>query len=460
MLTRDYLKEKKVLIVGLGKSGLAALYALCPMGAKVYVQDSKKKEELDAGLVEYIDNNCAGSFLGKMPDNITTFDMMVLSPGVDPEKDFVVEAKKAGCDIVGELELAYRLAKGTFIGITGTNGKTTTTTLVGEIFKASGRKTNVVGNIGEPVITASLKSTDEDWMITEVSSFQLQTTTEFKPYISAILNLTPDHLNRHHTMEGYGAAKARIWENQDENGVFIINADDPVLNELCYKTIMPQPKAKIIPFSRVKELEYGAFLLNDSLVYKKEDGTVIEFCKKQELKIIGNHNIENALAAALMASCAGIDRETIREVLISFKGVEHRIEFCGEKNGVRFYNDSKGTNVDAAVIALKAIEKNIILIAGGDSKGQEFDDLIDYFPGRVKHMVLLGRDAHFISEACERKGFSDFSFHKDMEECVRAAFEMAEPGDTVLLSPACASWDMYKNFEARGDHFKNIVKEL
>ena len=381
--------------------------------------------------------------------------MIILSPGVDPELDFIKAAEANGAEIVGELEIAYRIARGNFVAITGTNGKTTTTTLVGEIFRNSRRKTHVVGNIGVAVISKALEADEDDWLITETSSFQLQTIKYFKPEISAILNLTPDHLNRHHTMEAYGEAKARIFENQDAAGYCVVNYDD----KLCYG-LTENCKARVVPFSRKEELEFGAFLKGDMMVIKNETGELVELCSRNDLKIIGDHNVENALAAAAICYFAGINREIIAKTLTEFGGVEHRIEYSGEINGVKFYNDSKGTNVDATVIALKAIKQNIILIAGGDGKGQSFDELIKNFEGRVKHMILLGRDGRLIADAADRQGFKDYTFAKDMPECVKKAFEMAEPGDTVLLSPACASWDMYDNFEQRGDHFKECVSRL
>ena len=313
----------------------------------------------------------------------------------------------------------------------------------------------MVGNIGVAVISKALEADEDDWLITETSSFQLQTIKYFKPEISAILNLTPDHLNRHHTMEAYGEAKARIFENQDAAGYCVVNYDD----KLCYG-LTENCKARVVPFSRKEELEFGAFLKGDMMVIKNETGELVELCSRNDLKIIGDHNVENALAAAAICYFAGIDREIIAKTLTEFGGVEHRIEYSGEINGVKFYNDSKGTNVDATVIALKAIKQNIILIAGGDGKGQSFDELIKNFEGRVKHMILLGRDGRLIADAADRQGFKDYTFAKDMPECVKKAFEMAEPGDTVLLSPACASWDMYDNFEQRGDHFKECVSRL
>ncbi|MBQ9961065.1 MAG: UDP-N-acetylmuramoyl-L-alanine--D-glutamate ligase [Firmicutes bacterium] len=443
---------KRVLIIGLGKSGIAAAQAMIKLGARVTVQDSKTEDKIDAQLLTFFRGKGVEFCLGQIPEYMNQFDMMILSPGVNPELPFVDKAAEAGVEIVGELEIAYRIARGHFVALTGTNGKTTTTTLVGEIFKKSGRKTSVVGNIGVAVISKALETDEDDWLITETSSFQLQTIKYFKPMVSAILNLTPDHLNRHHTMENYGLAKARIFENQDEQGFCIINGDD----EACCK-LAENSKAKVVYFSSTKELEEGAFVKDGKLVIASENGKLIELCHKNELKIIGKHNVENALAAAAMCYYSGIEPEVIAQVLRDFGGVEHRIEYCGTSKGVKYYNDSKGTNVDAALTAIRAIEKNIILIAGGDGKGQDFDPLVAGFNGSVKHMILLGRDGGKIAESAEKAGFKDYSFAEDMGKCVQKAIELAEEGDTVLLSPACASWDMYVNFEQRGDHFKEMV---
>lgn len=454
-LNLENIRNKRVLVVGMGKSGIAAVQAMLKLGADVSVQDSKEAENIDGQLLTFLEGKGVKCYFHEIPKNIENFDMLILSPGVNPELPFIREAEKDGAEIIGELEIAYRIARGSFVAITGTNGKTTTTTLVGEIFKEARRKTSVVGNIGVAVISKALDSEEGDWLVTETSSFQLETTRYFKPVVSAILNLTPDHLNRHHTMEAYGAAKAKIFANQDESGYCVVNYDD----KLCY-SLTKGCKAKVVPFSRKEELEFGAFLKDGMLVLKNESGELVEFCHRSELRIIGDHNVENALAAAAVCYFAGIDAGVIAETLREFGGVEHRIEFSGELGGVKYYNDSKGTNVDAAVTALKALEKNIILIAGGDGKGQEFDELIKNFDGRVKHMVLLGRDADIIAETARKYGFTACSFCKDMDECVKKAAELAESGDNVLLSPACASWDMYDNFEQRGKHFKECVERL
>lgn len=450
----DNLKGRKVLVVGLARSGIAVCHILLDMGAVVSVQDSRKEEEFDKNFVTYLKGKDVTCYFDRVPQDMSQFDMLVLSPGVSPELEFIQKGAAAGAEITGEMELAYRVSKGNFIAITGTNGKTTTTTLVGEIFKAAGRKTHVVGNIGNAAIAEAAQADEQDWLVTEVSSFQLETTKYFRPQVSAILNLTPDHLNRHHTMEAYGAAKAKIFENQTESGYLIINYDD----KACY-ALAKGCKARLVPFSRKEELNFGAFIKDGNVVVRDDEKTV-EICSLDDVRIIGSHNVENILAASAISYFSGIDYQVIGRTIITFTGVEHRIEYCGEVDGVKYYNDSKGTNVDAAITAIKAIKENVILIAGGDGKGQDFNPFVKAFGGAVKKMILLGRDGKLIAEAADKNGFKDYVFCADMPACVRKAAEIAEVGDTVLLSPACASWDMYENFEQRGDHFKDCVDAL
>ncbi len=449
------IKDKRVLVVGLGRSGLAAVTALLRLEADVSVQDAKDVDKIDGQLLNFLRGKGVKIYLGTQPEDMGAFDMLVLSPGVDPELAFIRAAEEAGAEIIGELEIAFRIARGHFVAITGTNGKTTTTTLTGEIFKKAGRTTHVVGNIGVAVISKAIEAETEDWLITETSSFQLQTTKYFKPVISAILNVTPDHLNRHHTMENYALSKARVFANQDAGGYCVLNAED----EIC-RRLADRCRAQIIWFSAARELEKGAFVKDGYLTLATEKGGEISLCRRDELKIIGQHNVENALAASAIAFCAGIEPAIISQALKSFAGVAHRIEYCGAVDGVSFYNDSKGTNVDATLTALRAIEKNIILIAGGDGKGQDFAPLARQLAGRVKKLVLLGRDGPKIAAEADKAGFKDYVYGADMGDCVRKAFAAAAAGDTVLLSPACASWDMYDNYEQRGDHFKELVSKL
>ena len=454
-INKDNIKDKKVLVVGLGKSGIAAIEAMVKLDADVYVQDSKKADAVDSNLLNYLQDNDVTCYFGETPDDMAQFDMLVLSPGVPPELEFIQKAKNSGAEVIGELEVAYRFGKGQYVALTGTNGKTTTTTLVGEIFEKAGKETHVVGNIGVAVVSKSLDVDDDAWLVTETSSFQLETICDFKPVVSAVLNLTPDHLNRHKTMENYGAAKARIFENQDESQYLVINYDDKV----CY-ALAENCKAKVVPFSRMEQLDFGAFVKDEYIVIKNEQGELIRFCRTDELNIPGSHNLENALAAAAIAYFAGLDADVIRTSLMEFQGVEHRIEFCGEVDGVRFVNDSKGTNPEASIKAIDAMKGGVILIAGGYDKGSAFDELINAFNGKVKHMVLLGKTAPMIKETAEKLGFTDSVIVEDMEACVNEGFRLAEPGETVLLSPACASWDMYNSFEQRGEHFKDCVKKL
>ncbi len=452
---RTDLKGKRILVVGLGSSGKAASQALVKLGATVCVQDAKKEEEIEPNIITFLRGLGVKFFFDTVPEPISYFDMMVLSPGVPTDLPFIVEARDKGVEIIGELEIAYRLGGGNYVAITGTNGKTTTTSLVGEIFRKAGRKTSVVGNIGVAVISASIDAEDDDWLITECSSFQLETTRYFRPVVAGILNLTPDHLYRHHTMEEYAGAKSRIFQNQSEEDHLIINGDDPRCVEMAKGAA-----SKVIPFSLEKELCPGVFTKDDAVFISDDDGRTYHICDIQEINIIGRHNLANTLAAAGMCFFAGIAPEDIRSGIRSFRGVAHRIEFCGEISGVRYYNDSKGTNTDAAITALKAIDGDVILIAGGDAKEQDFTDLVKEFPGKVRELILLGRDAHMIEEACEKQGFDSITGCSNMEECVKTAGELAREGDTVLLSPACASWDMYDNFEQRGDHFRSLVERL
>jgi len=448
-------KDKNVLVVGMGKSGIAAVYAMVEFGANVFVQDSKTEENIDSQLMEYLKENNVTCYFGCIPEDMGSFDIMILSPGVPTELDFVKEGREKGVEIIGELELAYRAGNGNYVAITGTNGKTTTTTLVGEIYKAAGKITYVVGNIGVAVVSKAISAEDESWLVTETSSFQLETISQFKPEVSAILNLTPDHMDRHKTMENYGKAKAGVFMNQTADQYCVLNYDDKACFDLGKGC-----NATIVPFSRIEELDFGAFVKDDKIVIKDKSGDIIEICGTEELKIPGSHNLENALAAAAITYFGGIEPAVIADVLRTFSGVEHRIELCNEINGVRFVNDSKGTNPDAAIKAIEAMKENIILIAGGYDKNSSFDEFVEAFDGRVKALMLLGVTAPKIKEAAEKVGFTNIKIFENMEECVQEAFKEGVPGDVVLLSPACASWGMYKNFEERGRHFKSCVEAL
>lgn len=457
IMDRKYnnIRNKKVLVVGLGNSGKAAVQAMVKLGAVVSVQDSKEESDIDVQLRAFLEDKNVRCYFGKTPDDMTAFDILILSPGVSPELEFIKEAKAAGAEIIGELEIAYRVGKGKYVAITGTNGKTTTTTLVGEIYKAAGKTTYVVGNIGVAVISKAISAEEDSWLITETSSFQLETIKEFRPEVSAILNLTPDHMDRHKTMENYGQAKAEIFRNQTSEQYCVINYDD----KTCY-ALAENCKAVTVPFSRKEELEFGAFVKDGSIVIKNEQGELVNICRCEDLQIPGSHNLENALAACAIAYFGGIDEVTIAKALTAFRGVEHRIELCNEIDGIKFVNDSKGTNPDAAIKAIEAMKENIILIAGGYDKNASFDEFAKALKGRVKALMLMGKTATKIKDAAEKNGFVNATILKDMDACVREAYHMAKPGDIVLLSPACASWDMYSNFEQRGEHFKACVRKL
>ncbi len=450
------LSSKKVLVIGLGKSGTGLVEFLNRHAKSVIAFDSNESVKEHYSIDNYSN---VEFFFGKNPSGEELVDLVVISPGIPLDLPFVQRFYDRKVKVIGEVELAYQSAKGRFVGITGTNGKTTTTALTGEIFKNAGHDTRVVGNIGNPIISEVESSTDETVFVAELSSFQLETIDQLHCHSAVIINLTPDHLNRHKTMENYVDAKLRIFENQDKNDFSIINLDDPYCDEIEEKTT-----AEKIFFSSNEDLstshlEKTLSISDDVIIYK--DATDLH--KVVELKDIflkGKHNYENILVASALAISFGIDVETIAETVREFKGVEHRLEFVRELGGVKYYNDSKGTNPDASIKAIEALEKNIILIAGGMDKKSEFDSFVSLFPQSVKYVLLLGETRQIIADSLDKIGFTKYSFVNNMDEAVRKANEMASAGDQVLLSPACASWDMYSCFEERGDHFKGLVNRL
>lgn len=448
-------KEKKILIVGLGRSGIAASQVLCHLGARVWVQDNKIADQIDGQLLSFFKNSGVGMYLGVEPPLDEIYDFIVVSPGVDPNLPWISRLKDNGCEVIGELELAYRMSNAHFVAITGTNGKTTTTTLTGEIFRRAGMKTHVVGNIGTAVIAEATDASDDDWMITEASSFQLETTVAFKPHVAALLNLTPDHLNRHKTMDAYGKAKSRAFQNQTEDDFAIVNAED----EICVK-LAREYSGKLVLFSSRHTDGVNCFVENEWIKIRNLSDEIIEVMPVEEIKLVGTHNLENVLASIAIAYFSGIDISDIRSAIEAFKGVEHRMEPVGVIDGVHYYNDSKGTNTDATITALRALSGNIILIAGGDAKGQDFSSLAREFKDKVKALVLLGRDREDIAKAARAIGFDKIYEEKTMKDCVFKAASLARDGDNVLLSPACASWDMYDNFEQRGNDFKSWVDAM
>lgn len=446
-------KDKNVIVVGLAKSGISAIKTLHGIGAKVTVTDIKTEEQLGEIMME-IKPYIEASVLGGHPEDLRDFDFAVMSPGVPLDLPFVSQMQRSGVKIIGEMELAYQLSKGIFVGITGTNGKTTTTALTGEIFRHSGSKYHVVGNIGLPAVSKALSCDMDTYMVTEISSFQLETIVDFKAKVAAILNITPDHLNRHKTMESYIDAKARIFENQVESDYLVLNYDDAITRGLAKRA-----KGDVHFFSRLIKEGQSAYI-EDGNIKLKYKGKEEVICQVDEMKIFGRHNEENALAAALISRLSGVDVDSIAKGLKSFAGVEHRIEYTATVLGRNFYNDSKGTNPDSTVCAIEAMRTPTHLIAGGYDKDSDFTPIFDVFGDKVKTLILLGATKVKFAETARQKGFEEVVLVDDMEAAVKVAFERSEPGDAILLSPACASWDMYDNFEQRGTHFKNCVKAL
>ena len=448
------LKGKKVLLVGLAKTGISTIKCLAKYGADITVNDIKTEDQLEEIIAEIKDIDGIKYILGHHPENISDIDMVVVSPGVPLDLPFIKKVIEENKELIGEVELAYELAnKPYFVGITGTNGKTTTTSLTGEIFEKAGKETYVVGNIGNPVIDAVQAANEGASFVTELSSFQLESIKDFRPNVSAVLNITEDHMNRHHTMENYIDAKARVFMNQDKENFCVLNYDDELTRALAEKC-----NANVVFFSRLEKLEKGVYVENGDIIIDINEK--INLMKVCELSLPGGHNLENCMAAAAMAYVSGIDIEVIREVLKTFKAVEHRLEFVKEVEGVKYVNDSKGTNPDSTIKAVQAYENPIILIAGGYDKGSTYDELLETAKKNVKTLVLLGQTADKIEEAARRIGFTDIHRVEDMKEAVKTCHDIAKEGDIVLLSPACASWGMYKNFEVRGKDFKDNVNNL
>lgn len=443
---------KKALVCGMARSGIAAAKLLNRLGARVTLQDMKKREEISADVLA-LEGEGIVLYTGANPDEIACAqDLIVLSPGIPCDLPFIAAAEEAGIEVISEVELAYRLTPCPITAITGTNGKTTTTTLTGEIMKTAYSGTAVVGNIGIPYSEEVERLTEKDWVVAEISSFQMEKAKEFHPHISAVLNITPDHLNRHKTMDVYIAMKERIFAKQTAEDFCILNHGDEACRKMADKTA-----AKVFFFDSSETLAEGIYLDGDAIEVRW--GAINEtLIHVDELQILGVHNYENVMAAAAMGICAGIALDTIRAVLKGFAGVAHRIEYVATVDGVDYYNDSKGTNVDASIRAVLAMKKPIVLIGGGYDKGSSFDEWTKLFPGRVKHLVLIGVTAPKVRASAEKFGFTAISDCETFEEAVDLCREKAEDGDCVLLSPACASWGMFDNYEQRGDMFKEQVR--
>lgn len=445
---------KKVLVFGSGISGIGAAGLLEERGAEVILYDGNEKLDQQAILEQLGEESKTKVILGAFPEELLdALDMVIISPGVPTDLPIVNKMHEKEIPVIGEIELAYLLGRGEVLAITGTNGKTTTTALLGEIMKNACESVFVVGNIGNPYTTVVDETRDDSVIVAEMSSFQLESIDTFRPKVSAILNLTPDHLNRHHTMEAYIQAKMNIAKNQTEEDVCVLNYEDEVL-----KKFGEEVKADVLYFSSRRRLDKGIYLENGNIIYKNPEDCLV--CNVNELKLLGTHNFENVMAAVAMAAAYGVPMEKIRESIKAFAGVEHRIEFVAEKGGVAYYNDSKGTNPDAAIRGIQAMNRPTVLIGGGYDKDSDYKEWIQSFDGKVKRLVLIGQTKEKIAEEAKECGFYDITMADTFEEAMDICIRIAQPGEAVLLSPACASWGMFKNYEERGDKFKEIVNSL
>lgn len=451
------LKDKKVLVFGAGISGVGSCQLLTDKGAEVVLYDGNKNLNVEATKEQIGTDRAVRVVTGDFPEELLeSLDLVVMSPGVPTDLPIVLRMKEMGIPVWGEIELAYVCGKGEILGITGTNGKTTTTSLLGEIMKNAFESVFVVGNIGNPYTTVASQTKEESVIVAELSSFQLESIHTFRPRVSAVLNITPDHLNRHHTMEAYIQAKFDVTKNQTAEDTCVLNYEDEVTRKMGEKVV-----AKVLYFSSAHKLEQGIYLDHNAIIYKPEvDQEGVEVCNVSELQILGVHNYENVMAAVAMAASYGVDMDIIRATVKAFKGVEHRIEFVAEKNGVAYYNDSKGTNPDAAIKGIQAMVRPTILIGGGYDKQSDFHEWIRSFDGKVRYLVLIGATKEQIKKEAEECGFTNCILKETFEEAMETCVELARPGDAVLLSPACASWGMFPNYEVRGKEFKNYVLAL
>ena len=452
----DY-EGKKVLVVGMARSGVGAAQLLRAHGAIVTVNDSKTEEALGESLENLQGLELERYFGCPATDLLEGKDVLVISPGIPDTAPFVTRAREMGIYVIGELELAYQLSQGMLVAVTGTNGKTTTVSLLGEIFRNAGKVTHVVGNIGYPYSLAALISKRQDITVCEVSSFQMETADTFHPHIALLTNITEDHLNRHGTMEVYTEMKMRMFARQKPEDWAIFNADDPGLQGLS-----GQVRSRVMKFSRKKEVREGAFVRNGEIILRI-GGEEKAICRTDEVRIPGPHNLENALGAVCCAGAAGIPAPVIRHSLRTFKGVEHRIESVRILDGVEYFNDSKGTNVDSTLKAVDTMVKPTVIILGGYDKHTSFDPLSRRMQERreiIRAAVLIGETAGQIEESLRRADYDAITRADTLREAIFIARETAKPGWNVLLSPACASFDMFKDYEERGRVFKQIVNEL
>ena len=448
------LTGKTILVVGTGISGIAAA-ELLDKDNTVILYDANEKVTKE-GVSAKFEHGFQGELvIGKMTEELKNrVEVAVLSPAVPTDSPDINDLRNRGVLIIGEIELAYQFAKGKLAAITGTNGKTTTTALTGEILRTFYESVFVVGNIGIPYTKNAPLMKENSVTVAEISSFMLETIVDFHPQVSAILNITPDHLDRHHGMENYIKAKVDITRNQDEKDVCVLNYEDAILRKAAENM-----KVKICWFSSVRELPEGLFLRDDMIIYR-QGGEETRVCSVDELNIIGKHNYENAMAAIAIGIALYVPMDCIRKALKTFVAVEHRIEYVTTKKGVKYYNDSKGTNPDASIQAVKAMKTPTYLIAGGYDKGSEYEEWIASFEGKIKALVLMGQTRDKIAGAARAMGFHEIVMVESMDEAVSYCASRAVAGETVLLSPCCASWGMFKNYEERGRIFKDLANAL
>jgi len=446
------LNGKRVLVVGLGKSGVASALFLKARGARVTVSDTKSPDELKEEIPVLLDHGITVETGGHGERTFRGQDLIVVSPGVPFDAPPLVQARAQGEPVIGEIELAAQHLDGPIVAITGSNGKTTTTALTGEILTACGFPTLVGGNIGTPAISLVEQAKSDTIIVLEVSSFQLETIQTFRPKVAVILNITPDHLDRHRTFEAYVDAKVRIFENQQPTDFAVLNEDDPTCLSLGDRV-----KAPLFWFSRKKEVGQGAFVEDGRIFFRSAHGQQ-EVMLVSEIPLKGAHNVDNVLAAITASALMGAHAEQIRKAVTAFKAVEHRIEYVATINGVEYYNDSKATNVDATIKALESFPKNIHLILGGKDKGSPYTVMNDLLRARVKRVYTIGAAAPKIE--AQIQGTTDVVHAETLDNAVRRAHAAAQPGDVVLLAPACASFDQFKSYEHRGRTFKDIVHAL
>lgn len=454
------MNRQTVLVLGTGRSGVAAAKQIIAMGGEVVFFDANPKVDEKKLLSQFKKKEAmkiAKVIKGKLSDrDLLKIDAAVISPGIPMDEPYVLSIHTAQIPLIGEIELAYQSCKGKLAAVTGTNGKTTTVSLIGEILKSKFADTHVVGNIGNPFTAEALDTEEQSATVCEVSSFQLESIVDFRPNVSAITNITPDHLDRHKTMKNYIAVKESIASNQTEEDSIVLNYMDPELRKFGKKRNL---KPKVIWFSSEEEPKEGFFLREGDFYYRTKEEEKKLFATK-DLHLLGKHNYENVMCAMAVGMQMGVPMEQIIKVCKKFKPVEHRIEFVRERSGVRYYNDSKGTNVDAAIQALRAMPGPVLLIGGGYDKHVDFDAWVKEFKGRVKYLVLIGQTRNQIAACAKKNGFHNLMFAEDMDEAVKDCAAYADPGDYVLLSPACASWGMFKDYEERGRIFKDCVKNL